>query len=163
MQRVISAGGRHRFSRRDGRLVGIPGGGRDGLPDDRCSEFIGAYSQRGLVIVISDFLDDRSCEKALQYLTDFGHELMLLQIWADEDRVPPWTGELELRDSETGAAMKLDFDDDARQRYTRAFDEYCAGLQTDGHAQRRPLRRGRHFAVAGKCDFRRPDPRARHR
>ena len=93
-------------------------------------EFIGAYSQRGLVIIISDFLDDQSCEKALQYLTDYGHELMLLQIWADEDRVPPWTGELELRDAETGAGMKLDFDDDARQRYTRAFDEYSAGFQT---------------------------------
>ena len=57
---------------------------------------------------------------------------MLLQVWADEDRTPPWTGELELRDAETGAGMKLDFDDDARQRYTRAFDEYCAGLQTHG-------------------------------
>ena len=93
-------------------------------------EFIGIYSQRGLVIIISDFLDDRSCEKALQYLTDYGHELMLLQIWADEDRVPPWIGELELRDSETGAALKLDFDEEARRRYTRAFDEYSAGLQT---------------------------------
>ena len=93
-------------------------------------EFIGTYSQRGLVIVISDFLDDSGCERALQYLTDFGHELMLLQIWADEDRTPPWTGELELRDAETGAALKLDFDDDARDRYTRAFDEYSAGFQT---------------------------------
>ena len=49
-------------------------------------EFIGTYSQRGLVIVISDFLDDNGCERALQYLSDFGHELMLLQVWTDEDR-----------------------------------------------------------------------------
>ncbi len=81
-------------------------------------EFIGSYPQRGLVIVISDFLDDKSCERALQYLADFGHELMLLQIWAEEDRTPPWTGELELHDAETGAGLKLDFDDDARERYT---------------------------------------------
>ena len=26
--------------------------------------------------------------------------------------------------------MKLDFDEDARRRYTRAFDEYRSGLQT---------------------------------
>ena len=38
--------------------------------------------------------------------------------------------ELELRDSETGTGMKLDFDDDARKRYTASFDEYCSGLQT---------------------------------
>ena len=129
MQRVISTGGRHRFfSVMNGLSAFQASGATDYLASVK--EFIGAYSQRGLVIVISDFLDDRSCEKALQYLTDYGHELMLLQIWADEDRVPPWTGELELRDAETGAGMKLDFDDDARRRYTSAFDEYCAGLQT---------------------------------
>ena len=129
MQRVISTGGRHRFF---GVMDGLSAMHASGATDYLASvkEFIGAYSQRGLVIVISDFLDDRSCEKALQYLIDYGHELMLLQIWADEDRVPPWTGELELRDAETGAGMKLDFDDDARRRYTHAFDEYCAGLQT---------------------------------
>ena len=80
--------------------------------------------------MISDFLDDHGCERALQYLTDFGHELMLLHIWADEDRTPPWVGELELRDAETGAGIKLDFDEAARERYTRAFDEYCSTIQT---------------------------------
>jgi uncharacterized protein (DUF58 family) len=129
MQRVISTGGRHRFSGvMDGLSVMQASGPTDYL--ESVKEFIGAYSQRGPVIVISDFLDDRSCEKALQYLTDYGYELTLLQIWAEEDRVPPWTGELDLRDAETGAGMKLDFDDDARRRYTRAFDEYSAGLQT---------------------------------
>jgi uncharacterized protein (DUF58 family) len=129
MQRVISTGGRHRFfGVMDGLSALQASGATDYLASVR--EFIGAYSQRGLVIVISDFLDDQSCERALQYLTDYGHELMLLQLWANEDRVPPWTGELELRDAETGAGLKLDFDDDARQRYTRAFDGYSAGLQT---------------------------------
>jgi uncharacterized protein (DUF58 family) len=128
-QRVISTGGRHHlFGVMDGLLAFQASGTTDFLASVK--EFIGASSQRGLVIIISDFLDDRSCERALQYLTDYGHELMLLQLWADEDRVPPWTGELELRDSETGAGMKLDFDEEARDRYTRAFDEYCAGLQT---------------------------------
>ncbi|MCU1233063.1 MAG: hypothetical protein JWP63_1030 [Candidatus Solibacter sp.] len=128
-QRVFSSGGRHRFS---GVMDGISalqaGGSTDYLRVVR--EFIGSYSQRGLVIVISDFLDDQSCEKALQYLTDYGYELMLLQVWSDEDRTPPWIGELELRDSETGESLKLDFDEDSRRRYTQAFDEYRAGLQT---------------------------------
>ena len=128
-QRVISTGGRHRFF---GVMVGLSALQASGATDYLASvrEFIGAYSQRGLVIVISDFLDNQSCERALQYLTDYGHELMLLQLWAEEDRVPPWTGELELRDAETGAGMKPDFDDAARHRYTRAFDEYCAELQS---------------------------------
>ncbi|HMC62262.1 MAG TPA: hypothetical protein VKJ01_23910, partial [Candidatus Solibacter sp.] len=128
-QRIFSSGGHHRFSAVMNSLMALePGGATDYLKVVR--DFIGSYSQRGLVIVISDFLDDNGCERALQYLTDFGHELMLLQIWADEDRTPPWVGELELRDAETGAGVKLDFDEAARERYTRAFDEYGAGIQT---------------------------------
>jgi uncharacterized protein (DUF58 family) len=128
-QRIFSSGGRHRFAGVADSLMALEtGGSTDYLAVVR--EFIGSYSQRGLVIVISDFLDDRGCERALQYLTDFGHELMLLQIWADEDRTPPWVGELELREAETGAGVKLDFAEAARRRYTQAFDEYCAGIQT---------------------------------
>jgi hypothetical protein len=54
---------------------------------------------------------------------------MLLQVWADEDRTPPWVGEMDLRDAETGATLRLDFDEEARERYTRAFDQYCSTLQ----------------------------------
>jgi uncharacterized protein (DUF58 family) len=128
-RRIFSTGGRHRFPGVMDALASLqPGGPTDYQAVVR--DLIGAYSQHGLVIVISDFLDDNGCERALQYLADFGHELMLLQIWAEEDRTPPWTGELELRDAETGAALKLDFDEAARARYTRAFDEYCSGIET---------------------------------
>ncbi len=127
--RIVSTGGRHRFPGvMDGLASMAPGGATDYLAMVR--EFIGTYSRRGLLVIVSDFLDDNGCERALQYLCDFGHELMLLQIWADEDRTPPWLGELELRDAETGAGLKLDFDESARRRYTRDFDEYCAALQT---------------------------------
>src|SRR5688572_4145048 len=128
-QRIFSTGGRHRFTGVMDGIASLPSGGAtDYLGMVR--EFIGAYSQRGLIIIISDFLDDSGCERALQYLADFGHELMLLQLWTEEDRRPPWTGELDLRDAETGAGLKLDFDELARERYTRAFDEYSANLQT---------------------------------
>ncbi len=127
-QRIFSTGGRQRFPGVMESLAALePGGTTDYLAVVR--EFIGAYSQRGLLIVVSDFLDDNGCERALQYLADFGHELMLLQVWAEEDRTPPWVGELELRDAETGAALKLDFDEAASQRYTRAFDEYGSVIQ----------------------------------
>jgi len=127
-QRYFCTGGRHRFPGVMECLTAWqPGGATDYLATVR--EFAGNYSQRGLLIIISDFLDDQGCERGLQYLTDFGHELMLLQVWADEDRIPPWTGELDLRDAETGAALKLDFDEAARARYTQAFDEFCSVLQ----------------------------------
>jgi len=103
-QRIFATGGRHRFT---GVMDGIAQWEAHGATDNLAMvrEFIGAYSQRGLVVVISDFLDDNGCERALQYLADFGHELMLLQV-------------------------KLDFDDPARDRYTRAFDEYSSVVES---------------------------------
>jgi hypothetical protein len=52
-----------------------------------------------------------------------------VQIWAPEDREPPWGGELELEDAETGRKIELAFDADARAQYTAAFDEHCDHLQ----------------------------------
>ena len=92
-------------------LKRLEAGGPDGFPRRSCASSSATYPQRGLVIVISDFLDDQGCERALQYLADFGHELMLLQIWADEDRTPPWTGELELRGRRNRCPLKLQFDE----------------------------------------------------
>ncbi len=92
-------------------------------------EFISTFGQRGLLIVISDFLDEADCERALQYLGDFGHELFLVQLWTEEDRTPPWSGELELEDGETGNTVKLQFDDAARKNYTVAFDEFTGRIE----------------------------------
>ena len=137
--RIYSTGGRHRFPGVMDALQALKSGGAtDYLGTVR--EFIGTYSQRGLVIVVSDFLDDNGCEKALEYLCDFGHELTLLHVWSDEDRTPPWSGELELQDAETGAMLKLDFDDAARERYTHAFDQYAAAIES------RALRSGGRYA-----------------
>jgi uncharacterized protein (DUF58 family) len=127
-RRVLAAGGRGRFAPVLDALAAMPpGGATDYMGVAR--EFIGTHAQRGLLIVVSDFLDDGRCERALEYLADYGHELLLLHVWAEEDREPPWRGELRLSDAETGAALRVDFDDAARARYTAAFDQYCLALQ----------------------------------
>lgn len=127
-QRFYSSGGRHRFGPVTDVLNNLTLGGRtDTMAVIR--EFMTACPQRGVVIVISDFLDESGCERPLQYLADYGHELHLLHVWADEDRTPPWSGELELQDSESGERLKLQFDEAARQRYTRAFDEYAETIR----------------------------------
>jgi uncharacterized protein (DUF58 family) len=127
-RRFLCTGGRHRFGPVLECLGAMEAGGQtDFFAVVR--EFISAYSQRGLVIIISDFLDNQGCERALQYLADFGHELMLIQIWSEEDRSPPWDGELELQDAETGGHLKVEFDASARVRYIEAFDSYADSVQ----------------------------------
>ena len=91
-------------------------------------EFASSYPQRGLLVIISDFLDDSDCIKPLQYLAEFGHELLLLQVHAPEDREPPYEGELDLEDSETGSRLHLSFDRNARAEYVAAFDAYSDAL-----------------------------------
>jgi uncharacterized protein (DUF58 family) len=103
------------------------GGKTDYLAVSR--QFASMYPQRGLIIVISDFLDDGDVERPLQYLADFGHELTLIQLWSPQDRNPEWDGELELLDSETGERMELSVDERARASYTEAFDAHSRRLQ----------------------------------
>lgn len=121
-------GGRHRFQPVVNFLTDLkPGRGTSFMKAMR--EFISEYPQRGLAIVISDFLDDAECEKPIQYLADFGHEVILVQVWSEEDRQPPWEGELDLEDAETGKRVQLAFDEVARAEYTAGFDAYSARLK----------------------------------
>ncbi|MDX2150200.1 MAG: DUF58 domain-containing protein [Bryobacteraceae bacterium] len=124
----LCGGGRHRFAPAVDFLTQLQTSRRTdfGLV---VREFVGKYMQRGLLIVISDFLEAGDCRKHLQYLADFGHELLLIQLWADEDRTPPWDGELDLEDAETGDHLDVSFDATARKDYTRAFDEYAEGIE----------------------------------
>ena len=127
----ISGGGRHRFIPAVNFLQDLKPSGRTNY-FQIARQFISRYPQRGLLIIISDFLDDTDCERPLQFLADFGHELMLLHVWSEEDRDPPWEGQLDLTDAETGATLEIGFDAATRRNYTAAFDEYAKGIQRIG-------------------------------
>lgn len=123
-----ASGGRHRYQPAANFLAALkPGGATRFFEVSR--QFVAKYPQRGLAMVISDFLDDGECERPLQYLCDFGHELVLIQVWAEEDRTPPWNGELELEDAESGRVVELAFDQEARRHYTEGFDAYAERIR----------------------------------
>ena len=125
---ITAGGGRHRFQPIAEYLSKTEAGGKtDFLQVSR--QFLAEYPQRGLLILVSDFLDDRDAEKPLQYLSDFGHEVFLIHLWSEQDRRPPWTGELEVEDAETGKIAKMNFDDESREAYTTAFDTYAAAVR----------------------------------
>jgi uncharacterized protein (DUF58 family) len=127
----ICSGGRHRFIPAVNFLQGLKPSGQTNY-FEVARQFITKYPQRGLLIIVSDFLDENDCERPLQYLADFGHELMLLHVWDVEDREPPWEGQLDLTDAETGNMIEIGFDDAARRHYTEAFDEFARGIQRIG-------------------------------
>jgi uncharacterized protein (DUF58 family) len=124
----VCSGGRHRFAPTADFLSKLEASGRTNFYDV-ARQFAGTCGQRGLLIILSDFLDEGGCERPLQFLADLGYEILLVHIWAEEDRLPPWTGELELADAETGVKMELAFDAEASAGYAAAFDAWAARLQ----------------------------------
>lgn len=124
----VCGGGRHRFTPLAHFLEELKAGGTTNF-HKVVREFLNDYPQRGLVIVVSDFLDEEGCDKALQYVADYGNELMLIQIWSDEDRTPPWTGECDLVEAESGARLHIHVDAEARARYTQEFDKFAASIR----------------------------------
>lgn len=121
-------GGRHRFSPLSQFLEALkPAGTTNFLKVVK--QFLNDYPQRGLVIIISDFLDESDVEKAVQYLADYGNEIMLVQIWSNEDREPRYSGEFDFVDAETSARLRIHVDADARRRYTEAFDQFAATIK----------------------------------
>jgi uncharacterized protein (DUF58 family) len=121
-------GGRHRFSPLSQFLETLkPTGSTHFL--QVVKQFLNEYPQRGLVIIISDFLDESDVEKAVQYLADYGNELMLIQLWSEEDRAPRFNGEFDFVDAESNARLRIHVDADARRQYTEAFDQFAATIR----------------------------------
>ncbi len=137
-----ATGGRHQFQPAEAFLRGLM---PDGVTDFPlvARQFLGSYAQRGLAVVISDFLDDGSCVRALQWIADRGHEPVLFHLWAAEDREPRSGSGFQLVDSETGETMTVVNGLDAQKAYTRAFDEHAEDLR------RLALRNGGRYA--GVC------------
>ena len=127
----LSGGGRHRFIPAVNFLQELKPSGQTNY-FQMARQFISRYPQRGLLIIISDFLDETDCERPLQFLADFGHELILIHVWSDEDREPSWEGQLDLMDAETGSTLEIGFDETARKNYTNAFDDFAKSIQRIG-------------------------------
>ena len=119
----LASGGRHRFQPAETFLRSLEARGRTNY-HAVVRQYLNQYPQRGLTVVISDFLDDDDCFRPLQYMADFGHELLLVQVWGGDDREPSLDGEVELVDAESESTLRLSLDERARQAYTEAFDRH---------------------------------------
>ena len=130
---MVASGGRHRFGPVADFLGELQPKGRASMIEVS-RLFINKYPKPGLAVIISDFLDDKDVLQPLQYLADFGHELLLMQLWTDFDRDPGASGDFQLRDAENESEMELSLSDSSRQAYIEAFDAYRG--KVDDLAQR---------------------------
>lgn len=71
----------------------------------------------GLVVVVTDLLGIDDVEDGLEALRRRGHDVMLMQVLAEEEIAPPLDGALHLVDSEHGEALKVTVDAELRSLY----------------------------------------------
>jgi uncharacterized protein (DUF58 family) len=124
----LASGGRHRFGPTNDFLAGLESGGRTSF-SEAARQYVSTYAKPGLLLVVSDFLEDSDVLRPLQFLSDFGNELMLLQVWAPSDRSPQLDGDVTLVDAETEQTLEIALDSEACATYIEAFDRYSGAIE----------------------------------
>jgi len=103
-----------------------PVGGRAGLV-----EGLRGLAQRlprhNLMLILSDWLEPQAWE-GLAYPQFCRHELRALQLLDSEDRLPPWSGPLELQDCESGELRQIHLEEATRQLYLQALEGHVQEL-----------------------------------
>lgn len=95
--------------------------------------------RRGLAVVISDFFDPRGLEAMTTALGRTRHQLLLVQLVRRSDRSPTGTGDVRLRDCETGRRVDVSITPAVRRRYEAAYDAYTSGLHAFARRRRAGL------------------------
>ena len=119
----------------------------------RLSDAVGGAVRRssrpgGSLVVVSDFLDPGPCHAALGRARAAGHEIALVQVLSPEELDPPWDGDLELEDAETGERVAMRRSTPAPSRPTGAASRVSS--------RRSPPRRGSSGRRTSGCSRRSP-------
>ena len=93
-----------------------------------CKRFALEHPRRGVVIVISDFLDRRGHEEALRYFVARRADVFCLQVMSDQELSPPLSGDLKLIDQEDGDETEVTISGPLLKAYRRNLDAFIAGL-----------------------------------
>ncbi len=121
-------GGRHRYASAAKFLAGLESGGASNFAET-ARQFAHRFPGAGMAVMISDFMDESDAPAALNTLAEQGHELHLVQLEGHADREPPWRGELELVDAESGRTVRLQLDDAGVAEYAAAYAAYGRELE----------------------------------
>ena len=83
----------------------------------------------GMLVVISDFLDQGPFDQSLVRAAAAGHDLALVQVLAHNEMHPPWDGDLALEDAETGEVLEVTIDARAIAAYMERLNTLILGLR----------------------------------
>lgn len=95
-----------------------------------CKEFVIRHPQKGVVIVLSDFLDKGGFEDGLRYLLARDLDVHVIQMLSPEEIDPPLAGDLQLVDVEDEDIAEVTVSRALLNRYKQNLTAYCQTLRT---------------------------------
>ena len=109
----------------------------DGINPGETSEFnraLRGFSLRatgqGVAIVLSDFMDKDGYEEGLKYLTARNLDIYAIQILAEEEINPPYTGDLKLTDLEDDDEAEVTISAPLLERYQQTLNAFRSALNS---------------------------------
>ena len=94
-----------------------------------CKRFVQQHPSRGLVVLVSDFLDRRGYEEALRYFVARKMDLFCLHVLSPQELEPPLAGDLKLLDAEDGDETEVTVSGPLLQAYRRNLAAFIGGLR----------------------------------
>jgi len=92
-------------------------------------QFASRSRQQGLAVVISDFLDPQGFESGLKILASMGHEVFVVHIASQADRMPGSLGEVRFVDTETGELRDVEVTPALARAYSEMWETHAAELE----------------------------------
>lgn len=86
-------------------------------------------SGKGIVVLLSDFMDKGGYEEALRYLVARQMDIYVIQIFSQEEIEPDVVGDLRLVDIEDEDVAEITVSSHLLKRYRKNLDSFRAGLQ----------------------------------
>ncbi len=94
-----------------------------------CKHYAIRHPQRGIVILLSDFLDKDGFESGLRFLLGRELDLYVIQIMSPDELDPTLTGDLKLKDVEDDDLAEVTVTRALINRYKQNVQTYCQSLK----------------------------------
>jgi len=96
---------------------------------DVFTSFASRTRQRGLAVVISDFLDPQGFEQGLKLVSSMGHDIFAVHVASTSDSDPQALGEVRFVDAETGELRDVDVTPALARAYGEAWQAHASDLE----------------------------------
>ncbi len=102
-------------------------------PESTSAELLRRAGRAGILVFITDALapngDVEGWPRAVARARASGHDVRVVQILSPEDIDPPWDGDLQLVDAESGGTVDITFDARAREAYAKRLEALVGALR----------------------------------